>query len=531
MPGVGISFTPNALQKISNLNIVNVADFGAGGDPTQDDTPYLQMAYDYLTLFPDGGMLWFPPGSSIYLKTGGIKVQPGLGPVTFWGYGSTVYKQNIVEPFITLNSTAVDDTFDGITVSGFLLDCVDAINGQDDYLIGAPNNLHINISNITMNDVRMIFMPNRTPLVISGVTIYPARSAISLTTRHTGPNESPNYIKNIRIDNVQAYGADIGVKITGEAPYTGGAAQRFVHITIDNVQVNNFYHDASPSGTGSYTGYYPGQRHVWIGDKAYGTMPCRVQDVTGQYSGDHGIEIDSLDTVSIQDCSVLDAKTYSYYFHEWNLHSDIELQLVKFSNCRIKWHDVIQASKGFKIGATSNAVGSFSIGDCSCFFDGLYAIDVDTKIIDASDISTSISFNISGLRVDCGSFGHEFIIPDAGGAGIPWWIIDLPNPSKAVIENCSLDFTGSYNDTPPSTIGLVRFGGYASYYYINNLKVDISLNDLGALQVTNLYAIVVDPNVMTGSVLDLNVDGLAIGNFSVGATTLRAVMAPAALVY
>lgn len=185
----------NAKQKIKNLEIVSIKDFGAKGDGVADDTQAIKNAVN------SGNKRIFAPDGT-YNTTAPINIPEGVSLIGFGQARTTFNKKHDGDAFVLNNGLA----YNGVLIGGF------SIIGNDTYKnkgtgISATHAVRVNFSDINVSDFAV---------GVSFDTCYGCNTNnITLDRCGTSLSIYQSNHNNFRLTTIISNGG-IGVKMWGE---------------------------------------------------------------------------------------------------------------------------------------------------------------------------------------------------------------------------------------------------------------------------------------------------------------------------
>lgn len=332
--------------------VVNVKDYGAKGNGTTDDSAAIQAAVD--SRGATGGVVLFPPGTYL-LSTATIDLPPAMtGRLVLSGYGATIKLSTNAPRFLDVAKDDDHDTFQHITIEGFDVN-VNSIGGQHHTIFGnyeAGSYVdHVNFDDIVIRDVYAYGATDSTN------TATDNRIGVFMSAHQTTASEATqNYVTNILIENVRVEGGEGGLRVVGTC---AAASQADVNTYLDNITVRDCYHDrtAAPASLLAITNFH-------FGSNGYGGR-LLVENCTGLYSGDCGLEVNAFHDALIKGCVEKDCFVTGFYHTNYNSNVD-EGQRVVFEDCYAENTASGLGGKGYTVGESfSVPVNTVVLRDCS----------------------------------------------------------------------------------------------------------------------------------------------------------------------
>lgn len=422
----------------------NVLEFGAVGDGIANDVSAIQDAVD--SLGTTGGVVYFTPGKTYYLETDWIKIPAGItGRLVLWGYGATLKMG--VRKALAFNSLAAVDhqVFQNTMILGFKIDGNNVPDVTGVTPIGNSQSSRCNMENILIRDIHITNLKyNATGSQCGGIVLKTWQAAAGEGTQ--------NYLRDILIDNVRVEGGNAGVVVAGILTIGVSGA----NIYMDNVTVQNWYHDTGVVPTGAV-----GDANVQIGGAAQGER-ITVRNGQGFNSADVGVEVNAFDHPLVENVTIQDCYNICFYHTNYNRPVTPTSQHVVFRGVHGKRIN-IAAGKMFQFNRNTNALGDISLEDCSWFrsdasvaasYGFLYCDDFRNLVVrncysnlnvaaqagNIGPLSDLLVLSTNGGWVDIDGF-KCIISGDANTHAITVYAVDLYGTFRFRVRNVALSYT------------------------------------------------------------------------------------------
>ncbi len=353
----------SAARLASSVRAFNVLSpaYGATGDGTTNDRAAIQAAADACQA-AGGGIVYFPEGTyNLSAGASAITIPSGNVPVIFKGAGvgrTKIKLSNTVPSFLTLNRTADDQTFSDIAVEDLTVDANNC-TGLSHIVIGNVGNAQrVNLARIRVSRVRTINVDTYTDADSS--TKY--HRNVYLACSHSAAAQGANTIQDILIEDCDFSGGNVGAQVIG----TGGATVGFT-MALDNIVIQRCKHD-----TGTLPTIYRPDANFHVGSRGLGGRAV-IRDCYGANSGDVGIELNSLDRFTVDNCHIENTRI-PYFFTNYNNPRTAAAQKITYRNCSYANTSYVgdtataQIPKGWwGFQNSSIALGTVEIIDCALY--------------------------------------------------------------------------------------------------------------------------------------------------------------------
>lgn len=301
---------------------------GAVGDGTTDDYDAVQAAIAKAEV--SGGKVLGDPSKTYYLNkasAGGLKLAPDTNGTRDWvGIHDLNLKlsANVPRAF-DYDKTADYDVFQKIRFEGITVDA-DNIGGRHHIFAGTVQ------SNSVTTGLRTSFkdIEHRQITVKNGLvdsdTGTNLRRHFSYLLSHSAVNESTQtYAKNLLFEDINMEGGNAGIEVFGTNVSAVG-----LNVFIDNITVNRWRHDMLTVQSVNF-----GSAHVQLGSRAFGGR-CSVTNGWGRFSGDVGLELDSMTDMYVENVVIENSYGRAFYFTNFNYPNDEGLGAPSSSNTTVE---------------------------------------------------------------------------------------------------------------------------------------------------------------------------------------------------
>lgn len=389
---------------------------------------------------------------------------------------------------------------------------VDAANvaGKHHALIGTWQNgatqSRINIDGITVQDctiTNLLRDPNTGTNHRLGIWLSVARTAAG-----TGTDGPTNYIRNVTCRNVRIEGGNAGIACVG----TFGAGTVGLEVFIDNILLEDCYHDCGVSPTAFFT-----SSNFHIGSRGYGGK-ATLRRCTGLNSGDVGIETNALDDVLVDNCTMQDTFNIAYYHTNYNTPPNPTTQRVTYRDTTAKVTSAGSSCTGY--GWRSGENLSTPIGTVN-IQRGVYSYDhggnplpaTNGTVVGAPTVEFK-TYNIDGLTAE-----HKNISNTVAGQILTFInLVPFTNTGQVNMRNVDLYASGTNSGGGAITLsGFVGGGPMA-------MNVDGFIVDFNITGATNASTRGMDIGNLAGSVTRGSISRFKIRRFGASDTTPRGIL-------
>lgn len=447
---------------------LNVMDFGAHGNGSDDDSAHCQAAIDAAA---NGGTVVFPAGTYL-LDSASLVLPPGCAErLTLSGYGATLKTTaTSVSAINFVTGTSTDHAvFSNLTIEGFAIDADNlAAPAGSACVVGGCDDNHVansrkSFEHIVIRDLKIINVPTGT-----GADIW---FGISISTIHGDVDEATqDHITDIVIERCRVEGGRAGINISAGSGSGGDAPDppHIINVVVDDVTIRDCYHDVGLNHSAflACSNFHIGS--LGIGGKAL------ISNCIGISSGDVGVEINAFDNGVVENCTMIDC--YHGYYHNaygYPLHQGA--QGITFRNCQAVYHDYAHTAgmTGFQIDDTQDYHdGSVTIRDCSYYSDVAWFNTPMGVYLNAW--TGTGKFTVDGFTYEVKDFSED---SDHFMGAI--WL--QPDAAHSVIRNVAIKITGTIVGTPAtSSICGVRAHGASHIVDIDGVVIDFDVTNAKA---------------------------------------------------
>lgn len=316
------------------------------------------------------------------------------GHVVGAGEGLTTIQLSAAAPrAFDVKRTADYDTFVGITIEDFTVDCNNMDPGSQQHVVfGALiSQNRLNFDRITVQRITAVNVPhiNTGTYGRHAVGFYLSQSASGEATQTS--------FLGLTVLDLKCYGGNAAVVLAGNpGVLTAGLG---VNVYYDRITVGRIYHDTQVTPTATYP-----DAHVQIGSYGFGDT-IHVFDVEGRNSGDVGIEIDGcMNAVLDGNIEIWDARNAPVLFRNFRDPGNVAAQVNRATGVVARTtYDPTTTATGFSLKGDATTAG-YIFG--TAIFDGC-----------SSDFrSPMAALNTTGGHVfSCGNPGvrfHKLVIRD-----------------------------------------------------------------------------------------------------------------------
>jgi hypothetical protein len=443
-------------------DITGKIDF-SGTDPAA----VLQSAIDALA--KTGGTIVLAPGTYIWQSVPGLpKDLPNWLKIVGDGDVTIQLTANGPRAF-DFRKPADYDTFRNIWIENLVIDC-NNVGGQNHVIVGTYQNGRgldrISIENIVIRNVKTINVP------VDPVNTQPSGNPINhrlnvyLVTYHEAPGEKQTHIANVLIENCDFRGGNQGIVIGGSvSPSAPG-----VNVFIDQIRINNCRHSLLSVQTQLFH-----SANFHIGVLAFGGY-VHITNCYGEYSGDVGVEINTMTYALVENVTIRDAASAAFYHRNHNNPQDPAAQRIIFKNCK-----ALKLTLGSKVkGRAFLADDLFSIPlgtlmyDTCTFYTGVPRLDMYGEIIQIAPMSGIPAIIIRDFKAVVENVSYGGSEP----RGI-WPIFIWPRGSDANITIDGLHFyaRGKCTGSCVFTYTVLRLAG-SRYINFSDISIDVNIANM-----------------------------------------------------
>lgn len=439
--------------------VFNVKAYGAVGDGTTNDYDEVQAAITAAEVA--GGTVLFPPGVYYLNKSGstGLKLSRNNDGARDWvrlvGMGATIKLSANTPRFLDFTKIADYDIFQKIAVADLTVDA-NNVGGLHHVVAGTMQNGSVS-SGLRTNFTELTFRRIRTVnVLVDSNTGTNHRRNFGFFLNHSAVEEATQtYAKNMLFEDIEMLGGNAGIEVLGT-----GVSAVGLNVFIDNITVQRWRHDMLAVQSTSF-----GSSHVQIGSRGFGGR-CVVRDGWGRFSGDVGIEVDSLTDVLVENCVMENSYTSAFFFTNYNYPNDpgigaptssnttLEAQRLTCNNCRAV-RTSTAPTRGFRCNMNlSVSLGTLILRNCAwrrttAPTDGGAgeAILFNAPMVEAR--TEGFNACLTGVNVDVGAISAVCSLISVQTTG----------PKVLRMRDTSLDFTGTNASSNSQTIRGIDIGG------------------------------------------------------------------------
>jgi hypothetical protein len=346
------------------------------------------------------------------------------------------------------NKVADYDTFQNIWLESFTVDC-NNIGGKNHVVLGTyiggfgseVTQTRINIQDIRIRCVNTVNVP-------VDPTTTNHRLNVWLAVKHPAPGETQTNIQRVLIEDCTFLGGNAGIGIIAER---GGPAATGYNVFIDDIYINRCFHSMLTVPT---TGFASSNFH--IANFGFGGSCC-IRDCYGEYSGDDGVEINSMTNALVENTTIRDAFQQPYYFTNKNNPARPTEQKITLRNC-VAQRIGLTSTNDYDIGfffkgsaETHVPMGTVRLEDCQYYTHGTSlgygaAISVNTDdgmtalTIDGFKVAMDSITNTAGANM----IRAIYIYPRGGTLSTPVSIKNVHLTAAGSVAGGTLEFLGMF---------------------------------------------------------------------------------------